>query len=145
MRPFRTLLVGIIAFALGFIVANLRPLSATEQLPSPQEPPVTYKSGADGITFQNRTKNPVLVVGLTAQQPTRFIAGTNAAVSPNGSPVFLIYEVSKRFIYRSSPGELGPCVPAVCLPPPPPCGAPPCEPWRPDRVWELNPTSAGVR
>ena len=128
MRPLKTLLVGIIAFALG-IVAGVWVSGRSPQ----QGPPVSVTKSKEGIRFENLTRNPVLVVGLANQKPTGFTIETGSAiVAPADSPTFLIleYQRTNKWTWRND--RIGPCYPADCvLPPPPP---PP-----PFQVFQLDP------
>jgi hypothetical protein len=136
MRPARTLVVGIISFALGIVVATRLPLvAAGDQQPAQQAPPVVVTKGSNGLTFESRTKNHLLIVGIgEPQQPqTRFSVETGQRVTlPTTKSAYMVYEVSRMF--RWQPDELGPCMPDC---PPPPC--PGCPPWRVSGVWQVNP------
>ena len=134
MRPARTLLVGIIAFAFGIFVATRFPLSAAGQVqPTQQPPPLTVTKGPDGVTFQSRTKNRLVIVQFGEQQQARFRVETGQRViSPTGSSFYRIYEVTGQWQWTN---ELGPCLPD-CPPPPPPC--PGCPPFV-SNVWQVGP------
>ena len=137
MRPARTVVVGIISFALGIVVATRFPLSAAGQQVAQQptqKPPVVVTKGANGLTFQRSTNNHVLIVGIGAPQqpPAHFSIETGQQVTiPTTNSAYMVYEVSR--MYKWEAGLLG----EACLPscPPPPC--PGCPPWQVAGVWDV--------
>lgn len=137
MRPARTVVVGIISFAFGIVVATRFPLSAAEQSAQQptQKPPFVVTKGSTGLTFQRSTNNHLLIVGIgePQQPPTRFSIETGQQMTlPTTKSAYMVYEVSR--MYRWDPAQAGG---EACLPscPPPPC--PICPPWQVSGVWDV--------
>ena len=138
MRPARTVVVGIISFALGIVVATRLPLSAAGQQPATQQPteppPVVVKPGPKGLTFQSQTKNYLLIMGIgePQQPPTRFHVENGQVTLPTTKSAYMVYEVVRTYAWQ--PDKLG----LACLPncPPPPC--PGCPPWPVSGMWGVR-------
>jgi hypothetical protein len=103
--------------------------------------PISATPGSDGVTFRNLNLTPdsrFVIVGLADQQPTGFTSDTGEKrMSPNGTQLFVVYQVTRRFFYRNN--RLGECTPTSECPPPPPCPPSFCPPWRVAQVSELKP------
>jgi hypothetical protein len=139
MLSSKTLAVGIIAFGLGAVGSVKLPSAAALSRQPKQELPITAKEVPDGVAFVNPTADSrFVIVRLANQQATGFTRYEGArTMSSNGASVFLVYQVTRRFIYQD--GKLSECVIAEC-PIPPPCPPPAECPWRVVQALELRPS-----
>jgi hypothetical protein len=139
MRSFRTVVVGIVAFGLGAVASGMMPTAAALQ---PQKPFVTATVDEKGVTFRNVSDDSrVLVVGVSdtgKQPPGPFTRDTLEVRMPaDGSPVYLLYELRARALFRK--GQLELCTPTSDCPDPPRCPqGVNCPPWLPGPVVELR-------
>lgn len=138
----KTLIVGIIACAVGAIGARLVPAARAAQQPQP----ISATATADAVTFRNNTTDSrFVIVPLTDQPGAAAIFARNdgeVRMSTKETSRFLVYRVTERSLVRE--GVITDCRPAEC--PYPPCPPPtmamepnPCPPWRPVGLTELRP------
>jgi hypothetical protein len=135
MLPSKTVVVGIVAFALGTVGAGLLPTAAARP-PDRQQPSISVTTSPDAVTFRNGTGDSrFLIVALGDQTlpPGTFSRDVLTTEIPaKGVQQYLVYQVSARWFVQN--GTLVGCKPTDDCPVPPP---PP--PFRLARVAELKP------